>query len=322
MAKIAAGPAEVDEARRALEGPSEGGVRTLARGEGWWIRDVVCRRGPHDRTFEERHDCMTIAIVTAGTFQYRASGGPARHVVMTPGSVLLGNPGQYYECGHEHAVGDRCISFHYSPEYFASITADSANDPTPTFRILRLPPVRVLSRVVADAHAALAGSADHSWEELGVRVAALAVHLASAEPPSRGTISAAAIALVTRSVRTIERQSEESLTLADLARDANLSPFHFLRTFQHSIGVTPHQYLMRTRLRRVATRLAAEPAKVVDIALDCGFGDLSNMNRAFRAEFGLSPRSYRRGRCLAPGVVTREPGVCPRLSCLRPARRS
>jgi AraC-like DNA-binding protein len=288
-------------------------VRTLFRGEGWWINDVVCCRGPHDRPFEEQHECVTIAIVTAGTFQYRASGGSARRVMMTPGSVLLGNPGQYYECGHEHAVGDRCISFHYSPEYFVSITADSAaDDRRRRFTLLRLPPVRMLSRVVADAHAALAGSADQSWEELSVRVAAQALRLAADEAPPQGAVSAAAIARVTRTVRTIERQSEASLTLTDLARGANLSPFHFLRTFQHVIGVTPHQYLMRTRLRRVAACLAAEPTKVVDIALDCGFGDLSNMNRAFRAEFGLSPRLYRRSRSLPPGGITREPGVCPR----------
>jgi AraC-like DNA-binding protein len=40
--------------------------------------------------------------------------------------------------------------------------------------------------------------------------------------------------------------------------------------------------------------LAAEPGKVIDIALDCGFGDVSNFNRAFRTEFGVSPRVFRR----------------------------
>ena len=51
-----------------------------------------------------------------------------------------------------------------------------------------------------------------------------------------------------------------------------------------------------------ALRLVAEPAKVLEIALDCGFGDVSNFNRAFRAEFGVSPRVYR-GR--ARSLVTR-----------------
>jgi len=47
------------------------------------------------------------------------------------------------------------------------------------------------------------------------------------------------------------------------------------------------------RLCRVAVRLRTEPARILDIALDCGFGDVSNFNRVFRAEFGMSPRVYR-----------------------------
>ena len=63
--------------------------------------------------------------------------------------------------------------------------------------------------------------------------------------------------------------------------------------------MTPHQYVLRARLRQAAMRLAVEPARIIDIAFDCGFGDVSNFNRAFRAEFGVSPRAYRglaRGR--------------------------
>ena len=57
--------------------------------------------------------------------------------------------------------------------------------------------------------------------------------------------------------------------------------------------MTPHQFVLRARLREAATRLATGPGKVLDIALDCGFGDVSNFNRAFRNEFGVSPRAYR-----------------------------
>jgi AraC-like DNA-binding protein len=98
---------------------------------------------------------------------------------------------------------------------------------------------------------------------------------------------------VTRAVRTIERRPEATLPLDRLAREAGLSPYHFLRTFERLTGVTPHQYILRARLREAAMRLASESRNVLDIALDCGFGDVSNFNRAFRAEFGLSPRAYR-----------------------------
>ena len=91
----------------------------------------------------------------------------------------------------------------------------------------------------------------------------------------------------------IERHPEARLALGDLAREAGLSRYHFLRTFQQLTGVTPHKYILRTRLREAAIRLAAEPAKVLDTALDCGFADVSNFNRAFRSEFGVTPRLYR-----------------------------
>jgi AraC family transcriptional regulator len=85
----------------------------------------------------------------------------------------------------------------------------------------------------------------------------------------------------------------EPHSLAELARRAGLSPYHFLRTFKRVAGVTPHQWLLRARLREAARRLGAGRQPVTEIALDVGFEDLSNFMRAFRAEFGTSPRRYR-----------------------------
>ena len=81
-------------------------------------------------------------------------------------------------------------------------------------------------------------------------------------------------------------------TVAGLARMAKLSPYHFLRSFKTVTGVTPHQWLLRARLRAAAEKLAATKAPVTEIALDVGFEDLSNFTRTFRAEFGASPREY------------------------------
>jgi len=81
--------------------------------------------------------------------------------------------------------------------------------------------------------------------------------------------------------------------LAGLARMARMSPYHFLRSFKATTGVTPHQWLLRARLRTAAEQLAATKAPVTDIALDVGFADLSNFTRSFQTEFGASPRRYR-----------------------------
>ena len=173
----------------------------MARGRGWTVHDVVCSCGPQDRPYDERHDQVTIAIVTAGSFQYRGSARNGREL-MTPGSLLLGSPGQCFECGHEHGVGDRCLSFSFAPEYFEVITAGiGRGGTTHRFRSLRLPPVRMLSPVIADACAALVGSTDVAWEELGIRLAAQAVQADGDREPDRRATSPAAVARVTRTVR-------------------------------------------------------------------------------------------------------------------------
>jgi AraC family transcriptional regulator len=271
-------------------------ARLLAKGDGWTVEDVVCSCGPQDRPYEEEHDHVVVAVVTSGTFQYRGSGSNGREL-MTPGSLLLGSPGQCFECGHEHGVGDRCLSFRFTPHYFQAITAGAgAREANGLFRSLRLPPVRTLSPVIADACAALAGSTSVAWEELGIRLAARAVLVDGDLEADRSAITPAAVARVTLIARLIEAQAAADLTVVRLAREARLSPFHFLRTFESLTGVTPHQYLLRARLRAAATRLAREPAKILDVALDAGFGDISNFNRAFRSEFGVSPRDYQRHR--------------------------
>ena len=302
-------------ARRAEHGgPGHAEARVLARGDGWAVEDVVCTSGPQDRPYEELHDEFVIAIVTAGSFQYRASCSRTGREIMTPGSLLLGHPAQHFECGHEHGAGDRCLSFRYAPGYFEKLTTDGGGGATATFQSLRLPPLRALSPVVARACAALAGSSDIAWEELGVQ---LAVQTARAEQnvaPIRTVVTPAAVARVTRTLRMIERHPDARLTLGQLAREAALSPYHFLRTFESLTGVTPHQYIRRLRLRHAAMRLIVEPGKVVDLALDTGFGDVSNFNRAFRAEFGVNPRAYRSNGNQACG---RQLGLARRANRLR-----
>lgn len=292
MAKIAHA-LERALARRRATGEPGGAVSSLiARGDGWRVADVVCTSGPHDRPFEEWHTLYSIAVVLAGTFQYRTARGCA---LMTPGSLLLGNTGQSFECGHEHAEGDRCLSFWYDVEYLERLRSDAGYDGRADFTVPRIPPVRALAPVVAAAAAGALRDCDVAWEELAVQLAAHAVELASGTSALyRAPVDAEA--RVTRVVRSIDRRPADAPALEAMARSAGVSPYHFLRTFERLTGVTPHQYVLRARLREAALRVVAEPDRILDIALDCGFGDVSNFNRAFKTEFGVAPRTFRRTR--------------------------
>src|SRR5262249_20303555 len=111
------------------------------------VADVICTSGPQDRPFEEKHGRPTIAVGPPWSFQYRSSGGRA---LMTPGSLMVGSPGQCFECGHAHGEGDRCISFWYAADYFERLASDAgARGAAVRFNAACVPPVRSLSSLVA-----------------------------------------------------------------------------------------------------------------------------------------------------------------------------
>lgn len=266
------------------------------------MTDVVCNAGPRDRPFEEQHKWSSIGVVVSGTFQYRSTTGEG---LMVPGSLLLGNARDGFVCSHDHGTGDRCVAFSYSPELLAGLGEDLGVG-VRRFTAPRLPPARVLAPFVAAAAALIANGEAGTGEgalaceavslQLAARVMEIDRGLESRSPRSE---PAAAVKRVTDVVRLIELEPDlpRALTLRALADAAGLSPYHFLRSFSAITGTTPHQYILRARLRRAAVRLRAEDTRtrILDIALGCGFDDLSNFNRAFRAEFGTSPREFRRG---------------------------
>jgi len=291
LGKIAVDLERAVATRRATGVPGSARAATLAVGEGWSAHDVICTSGPGDRTFEERHEDVSVSLVVAGTFHYRSALGGG---MMTPGSVLLGNPGTCYECGHEHADGDRCIAFHFASDFFERLAAEiGARRGERFFRIGRLPPLRAMTPVLAMVAAGLAVPDDAAWEELAIGVATAALRAGARLPDDVRGAPPGAVARVTRSVRDIDRAPAERWSLAQLARDAGQSPYHFLRTFRAITGTTPHRYVSRARLRRAAARLVAGEARIAEVALDAGFADLSAFNRAFRLELGAAPTAFR-----------------------------
>jgi len=271
-------------------------AKNVASGQGWQVSDVVCTAGVGDSPFEEEHRSFCVAAVTQGTFRYRTREGTA---MLAPGAILLGNPGTCYECGHEHGAGDRCLSFHFSPAYMERIVADVPGAKRLGFDGPRLPPLPALAPLLAEAEAAReTGDAD-AFEELGLRIAGAVVRAnADAGHPGRAP-SRRDQKRVAEAVRLIELDADRPLSLADLAGEAATSPYHFLRTFRQVAGMTPYQFLLKTRLHRAAVRLRTSEAAISTIAFDAGFNDLSTFNRRFRREMGETPGAYRARRVAA-----------------------
>jgi len=274
--------------RKARTGePGVAEQRIVARGDGWRVVDIVCTSGPRDRPFEERQWSASISLVLSGTFVYRSAHGSS---LMSSGTLLLGNAGQTYECSHQHGEGDRCLSFQFGAELFERVAHD-AGAACVAFEHASLPPLRGLAPLTA--RATTAAARQDSFEEIALELAGAVVRVAARARRHAPAASIPDPARVARTLRLLESRLVESHTLGDLARAAGLSRYHFLRTFKRVTGVTPHQWLLRARLRDAAQRLVATRDPITEIALDVGFEDLSNFIRSFRTEFGVSPRRYR-----------------------------
>jgi AraC-like DNA-binding protein len=265
--------------------------RTIAVGAGWRAADVRCHAGPADRPFEERHEEACIAVVLEGTFHCRSPLGSA---LFAPGSILLGNGGTCFTCGHEHGTGDRSLAFHYAPARLEAIVAAVPGARRLDFAVPRLAPTPALAGLVASAEAARDEADPAALEEVALELAAAAAGAGTDGAASAVGPGGRDVARVTRALRRIEAAAEEALSLDDLASEAAMSPYHFLRSFRRVAGMTPHQYVLRTRLHRAAVRLRRTSDAVSAIAFDAGFNDLSTFNRRFRRVMGLSPGGFRR----------------------------
>ncbi len=84
----------------------------------------------------------------------------------------------------------------------------------------------------------------------------------------------------------------QKISLDELAGICGLGPFHFLRQFKNSIGMTPHAWLVRLRLEYACSLLGKNPQTIADVAQLVGFYDQSHFNRAFKQAYGVAPSSY------------------------------
>jgi len=140
---------------------------------------------------------------------------------------------------------------------------------------------------------AAATGAKIGLDEAGLLFAASCARAISGQPPRRIGPTRRDRHRMVETALWLEAQAHDPICLETAAATAGLSPFHFLRLFSAVLGVTPHQYLLRARLRCAARLLAGSSRSVTDIAFDSGFADLSNFIRTFHRAAGMSPRRFR-----------------------------
>jgi AraC-like DNA-binding protein len=249
------------------------------------VSDFRCTAVPGDKPFVEQFGCHSISYVRKGSFGCESRG---RFFELVAGSILVGHPGDEYLCTHDHVCGDECLSFFLTPELVEAI-----GDRTEVWRIGAAPPLPELMVLGELAQAAADGRSDIGLDEVGQLFASRFVEVVSGRPRAPAVTKARDRRRAVETALWIDAHSHQQLDLEDAAAQADISPFHFLRLFSGVLGVTPHQYLVRSRLRHAARLLADDDRPVTDVAYDVGFGDLSNFVRTFHRAAGVSPRKFR-----------------------------
>lgn len=265
-------------------------VTTEVQTDAIGIASYRCDAGPDAQPFAELHEGYSVSYVRKGSFGYRTRG---QAYELVTGSVLVGRPGDEYVCTHDnHVCGDECLAFHLSPGFVDLIGGDSK-----AWRAGGLPPLAELMVIGELAQAVAEGQGDAGLDELGIWFASRFVEVVSGRrksvPPSTATARDRRRAV--DAAVWIDANSRHDIGLDGAAAEAGLSSFHFLRLFSQVLGVTPHQYLVRSRLRHAARLLAEDEGRpVTEVALDVGFADLSNFVRTFHRAAGVSPSGFRK----------------------------
>jgi len=251
------------------------------------VVDYVCTAGPGTKPYPEAHVVHSLSFVRRGSFGCRSR---SRLFELVPGSVLVGHPGDEFACSHEHHVGgDECLSFQFAPELIESLGGSAA-----LWQIGALPPLPELMVLGELAQATARGATDLGLDEIGLLFAARFVNLLLPSPSSTLGLATRDRKRAVDAAELIQARAEQAIDLQTVASELGLSAYHFLRLFARVLGVTPHQYLIRSRLRHAARLLADGERPVTEVALHVGFQDLSNFVRTFRRAAGVPPAAFRR----------------------------
>src|ERR1700723_3430226 len=157
---------------------------------------------------------------------------------------------------------------------------------------------RRLSAIVAAVHAEMVAGFPSGRLFLDSVEQAMAVTLVNGHAVrhhpvqfSRGGLGSARLR---RIKELVHAKMEDDLSLDQMARSVGLSTAHFARMFRKSTGETPHQFVLHQRLGRAKALLRAPHARVLDVAVACGFKTQQHFAQVFRDAWGVSPTEFAR----------------------------
>lgn len=236
-----------------------------------------------------------IVLVTGGSCDIEKRCGSRWHKAhYEPGHLGMTGPGSEATLRWRSQTHHSTLQLHLPAATIRETTRELSNSDAhapemPTKLISEDPLVRQLMLGLADAMAG--GAPDLYAEAAGDMLAAhLLVHHCQYRMPRLPPRDE----LRLRRVNTFMRESLDApLSLAQMAEQACVSRFHFLRIFKQAYGETPFKHLTRLRMEEAQRRLRCSRESITEIAVSCGYDNPTHFAAAFRRTFGVAPSAYR-----------------------------
>lgn len=233
------------------------------------ISDVHCRADKGGCGDVEYETSPRLVLPRHGAFAYHFS--PRNEVVADANTAIALHPQMEFKISHPIDGGDCCTVFEFTDDALLGSMRGAVSTTAHAVFAARL------ARITAAAS-----------ETLGIEEAVVACVDALLPLPARTHRP-----IVERAKAIIARDPFDDRTLADIAREAAVSPYHLTRAFRRATGLSLHAYRMQLRLQRGLERAhAGEP--LARVAVDCGFAHHSHFTAAFRKHFGSIPSQLRK----------------------------
>jgi len=266
-----------------------GGDREMA--DVWRHPDIIgleLFRGVYTSYQAARHFHLgpAIGIVSRGAMKSYARG--ATHTLPT-GTVFLINPGEVHAPGPVIREGWELRAFYFTNELYAELSQNLGMDQV-LFSDLFVNNEH-LTRTLLSLHRSLErrGSRLEFGSKMLSALGEVAQHYA--ESPLRNPGRKREHQKISRAKDFLIENHRRGITLEELAKVVEFSPYHLLRTFQSIVGLTPHDFLTQVRVERAKGSLSLGNA-IAEVAADTGFVDQAHLTRRFKEIVGVTPGRY------------------------------
>lgn len=213
----------------------------------------------------------------------------------TKGKILMVNPGDSWYCPHGHNT-KQYLSLLIKPDLVNRVAQEM--DFSGNIRFLQLQ--NPYSNELMQAIRSFEKETRHPdkmplmLDCIGIQIVALLLREFKTNLKKYPVYNSDGDAYINSAIEYMQVFYSSNITIADICQEVNVSPFHFIRTFKQKTGMSPHQYLLKVRIKKAQELLRLRQYSVGEAAMLCGFVNVSHFSNKFKEMTGNSPSSYKK----------------------------